>query len=73
VRERVLGRVVPAMQKRGAIKHWIVDDTTLLKSGRHGVAIQMDCVRAFYAKCYSSVFDKRCMIGRSKGIDPTYA
>jgi hypothetical protein len=33
----------------------------------------MDCVRAFYAKCYRSVFDKRCMIGRSKGIDPTYA
>ena len=42
VRERVLGRVVPAMQKRGTIEHWIVDDTTLLKSGRHsvGVAIQ---------------------------------
>ena len=35
VRERVLGRVVPAMQKRGTIEHWIVDDTTLLKSGRH--------------------------------------
>jgi len=42
VRERVLGRVVPAMQKRGTIEHWIVDDTTLLKSGQHsvGVAIQ---------------------------------
>src|SRR6476620_4897034 len=42
VRERVLGRVVPAMQKRGTIEHWIVDDTTLLKSGRQsvGVAIQ---------------------------------
>ena len=40
VRERVLGRVVPAMQKRGTLEHWIVDDTTLLKSGRHGVAIQ---------------------------------
>ena len=25
VRERVLGRVVPAMQQRGAIEHWIVD------------------------------------------------
>src|SRR3954466_2427829 len=35
VRERVLGRVVPVMQKRGAIEHWIVDDTTLLKSGQH--------------------------------------
>ena len=42
VRERVLGQVVPAMQKRGTIEHWIVDDTTLLKSGRHsvGFAIQ---------------------------------
>src|SRR3954452_20765104 len=42
VRERVLGRVVPVMQKRGTIEHWIVDDTTLLKSGQHsvGVAIQ---------------------------------
>ena len=42
VRERVLSRVVPAMQQRGAIEHWIVDDTTLLKSGRQsvGVAIQ---------------------------------
>jgi hypothetical protein len=33
----------------------------------------MDCVTAFYAKCYRSVFEKRCMIGRSRGIDPTYA
>ena len=35
--------------------------------------LPMDCVTAFYAKCYRSVFDKRCMIGRSRGIDPTYA
>src|SRR3954453_15506864 len=35
VRERVLGWVVPAMRKRGTIEHWIVDDTTLLKSDRH--------------------------------------
>jgi hypothetical protein len=24
---------VPALRQRGAIEHWIVDDTTLLKSG----------------------------------------
>ena len=41
VRERVLGRVVPAMQQRGAIEHWIVDDTTLLKSGRQSVGVAM--------------------------------
>ena len=48
VRERVLGRVVPVMQKRGAIEHWIVDDTTLLKSGRQsvGVAIQYTLLRS---------------------------
>jgi hypothetical protein len=27
------------------------------------MALIMDCVRAFYAKSYRSVFDKRCMIG----------
>jgi hypothetical protein len=37
------------------------------------LAAVMDCVTAFYAKCYRSVFDKRCMIGRSRGIDLTYA
>ena len=55
VRERVLGRVVPAMQKRGTIKHWIVDDTTLLKSGRHGVAIQYSGLVGTTANCQSLV------------------
>jgi SRSO17 transposase len=53
VRERVLGRVVPAMQKRGTIEHWIVDDTTLLKSGRHGVAIQYSGLVGTTANCQS--------------------
>ena len=57
VRERVLGRVVPAMQKRGTIEHWIVDDTTLLKSGRHsvGVAIQYSGLVSTTANCQSLV------------------
>ena len=57
VRERVLGRVVPAMQKRGTIKHWIVDDTTLLKSGRQsvGVAIQYSGLVGTTANCQSLV------------------
>jgi SRSO17 transposase len=57
VRERVLGRVVPAMQSRGAIEHWIVDDTTLLKSGRHsvGVAIQYSGLVGTTANCQSLV------------------
>ena len=57
VRERVLGRVVPVMQKRGAIEHWIVDDTTLLKSGRHsvGVAIQYSGLVGTTANCQSLV------------------
>src|SRR3954468_13130023 len=42
VRERVRAQVIPAMQARAPIEHLIVDDTTLLKSGRHsvGVAVQ---------------------------------
>ena len=57
VRERVLGRVVPVMQKRGAIEHWIVDDTTLLKSGRQsvGVAIQYSGLVGTTANCQSLV------------------
>ena len=57
VRERVLGRVVPAMQQRGAIEHWIVDDTTLLKSGRHsvGVAIQYSGLVGTTVNCQSLV------------------
>ena len=57
VRERVLGRVVPAMQSRGAIEHWIVDDTTLLKSGRQsvGVAIQYSGLVGTTANCQSLV------------------
>src|SRR6188474_2019275 len=57
VRERVLGRVVPAMQKRGTIEHWIVDDTTLLKSGRQsvGVAIQYSGLVGTTANCQSLV------------------
>src|SRR3954454_13078038 len=57
VRERVLGRVVPAMRKRGAIEHWIVDDTTLLKSGRQsvGVAIQYSGLVGTTANCQSLV------------------
>src|SRR3954449_11867481 len=57
VRERVLGRVVPAMQKRGTIEHWIIDDTTLLKSGRHsvGVAIQYSGLVGTTANCQSLV------------------
>src|SRR4051812_8164424 len=56
VRERVLGRVVPAMQKCGTIEHWIVDDTTLLKSGRHsvGVAIQYSGLVGTTANCQSA-------------------
>ena len=54
VRERVIGRVVPAMQKRGTIEHWIVDDTTLLKSGRHGVAIQYSGLVGTTANCQSA-------------------
>src|SRR3954467_8433119 len=54
VRERVLGRVVPAMQKRGTIEHWIVDDTTLLKSGRHGIAIQYSGLVGTTANCQSA-------------------
>src|SRR4051812_14132378 len=55
VRERVLGRVVPAMQSRGAIEHWIIDDTTVLKSGRHGVAIQYSGLVGMTANCQSLV------------------
>jgi SRSO17 transposase len=55
VRERVLSRVVPAMQQRGAIEHWIVDDTTLLKSGRHGVAIQYSGLVGTTVNCQSLV------------------
>ena len=57
VRERVLGRVVPAMQQRGAIEHWIVDDTTLLKSGRQsvGVAIQYSGLVGTTVNCQSLV------------------
>ena len=57
VRERVLGRVVPAMRQRGAIEHWIVDDTTLLKSGRQsvGVAIQYSGLVGTTANCQSLV------------------
>ena len=57
VRERLLGRVVPAMQKRGTIEHWIVDDTTLLKSGRQsvGVAIQYSGLVGTTANCQSLV------------------
>jgi SRSO17 transposase len=57
VRERVLGRVVPAMQSRGAIEHWIVDDTTVLKSGRHsvGVALQYSGLVGTTANCQSLV------------------
>src|SRR6185295_952528 len=56
VRERELGRVVPAMQQRGAIEHWIVDDTTVLKSGRHsvGVAIQYSGLVGTTANCQSA-------------------
>src|SRR3954447_23306722 len=56
VRERVLGRVVPAMQQRGAIEHWIGDDTTLLKSGRQsvGVAIQYSGLVGTTVNCQSA-------------------
>src|SRR3954465_14541058 len=42
VRERVRAQVIPALRARAPIEHLIVDDTTLLKSGRHsvGVAVQ---------------------------------
>jgi SRSO17 transposase len=57
MRERVLGRVVPAMRSRGAIEHWIVDDTTLLKSGRHsvGVAIQYSGLVGTTTNCQALV------------------
>ena len=57
VRERVLGRVVPALRQRGAIEHWIVDDTTLLKSGRQsvGVAIQYSGLVGTTVNCQSLV------------------
>src|SRR4051795_11547872 len=37
VRERVRAQVIPALRARAPIEHLIVDDTTLLKSGRHSV------------------------------------
>src|SRR3954463_9159745 len=42
VRERVRAEVIPALRARAPIEHLIIDDTTLLKSGRHsvGVAVQ---------------------------------
>src|SRR4051812_19599570 len=45
------------MQKRGTIEHWIVDDTTLLKSGRQsvGVAIQYSGLVGTTANCQSLV------------------
>jgi SRSO17 transposase len=57
VRERVIGRAVPAMGKRAPIEHWIVDDTTLLKSGRHsvGVAIQYSGLVGTTVNCQSLV------------------
>src|SRR3954462_9343869 len=41
-RERVRAEVIPALRARAPIEHLIIDDTTLLKSGRHsvGVAVQ---------------------------------
>jgi SRSO17 transposase len=57
VRERVIGRAVPAMGKRAPIEHWIVDDTTLLKSGRHsvGVAFQYSGLAGTTANCQGLV------------------
>src|SRR3954452_2365108 len=42
VRERVRAEVIPALWARAPIEHLIIDDTTVLKSGRHsvGVAVQ---------------------------------
>src|SRR3954471_1815710 len=42
VRQRVRAEVIPALRARAPIEHLIIDDTTLLKSGRHsvGVAVQ---------------------------------
>ena len=42
VRERVRAQVIPALRARAPIEHLIIDDTTVLKSGRHsvGVAVQ---------------------------------
>jgi SRSO17 transposase len=42
VREQVRAEVIPALRARAPIEHLIIDDTTLLKSGRHsvGVAVQ---------------------------------
>ena len=67
VRERVLGRVVPAMQKRGTIEHWIVDDTTLLKSGRQsvGVAIQYSGLVGTTANCQSPAISTCPRTGRT--------
>src|SRR4051812_49125365 len=41
----------------GSVEHWIVDDTTLLKSGRHsvGVAIQYSGLVGTTANCQSLV------------------
>lgn len=42
VHQRMLAQVLPALGRRAPITHWIVDDTAVLKQGRHsvGVAVQ---------------------------------
>lgn len=39
VRSAVQGTVLPAMQQRAPIRHWIIDDTTLPKKGTHSVGV----------------------------------
>jgi len=39
VRAAVRETVLPAMQQRAPIRHWIIDDTTLPKKGTHSVAV----------------------------------
>ena len=41
--ERVRTYVLPAMQKQGAVKAWIVDDTRFPKKGKHSVCVFRRC------------------------------
>src|SRR3954467_11071437 len=43
------------MQSRGAIEHWIIDDTTVLKSGRNRFPIQYSGLVGTTANCQSLV------------------
>lgn len=41
VRERVRDEVLPVLQAQAPIRHWIIDDTTVLKKGRCSVGVDV--------------------------------